>query len=465
VALPKTPPAQIRLIIMNRIGYIIRSYPRLSQTFILNEILALEELGVQLHLFPSTDPREPVVQAQAAEVRAPVEYLEQATARGRMPALGTHLRAALASPIRYIKTVSYVLRHTELDEGYTAASRWECLAEALHLAGRLRQLRSAGQPIDHLHAHFAHDPTLIALLAHKLTGISYSFTAHARDLFQIPQAALTERIAAASAVITCCAANLDYLNESAATPDRGKIRLIHHGVDLRGFQPAGGQELGDGGWEHHTGPQTPSPNPHPLILSVGRLVEKKGFPDLLLALGQLKRRGLSFRCAIYGEGPLSGELAATIERLDLRDEVVLPGAVAQRDLIPVFQQADIFALAPFVTEDGDRDGVPNVLVEAMACGLPVVSTAVSGIPELVAHERNGLLVAPHDPEALADALAELINDRERRARLGAEARRTVVEHFDLRAAARELVGLFERGPANVGKPVSSGWRQAFRRLV
>jgi glycosyltransferase involved in cell wall biosynthesis len=381
-----------------------------------------------------------------------------------MATLAAHLRAMFAAPIRYIKTISYVLRHKELDEGYTAASRWECFAEALHLAERLRQLKSAGQPIDHLHAHFAHDPTLIALLVHKLTGISYSFTAHARDLFQIPQPALTERIASASAVITCCAANLDYLNESAAAPDRGKIRLIHHGVDLRGFQPAGGWGMEDRGWDH-SDPQPLSPNLHPLILSVGRLVEKKGFPDLLLALGQLKRRGRSFRCAIYGEGPLYAELAAMIERLDLHDDVILPGAVAQRDLIPVFQRADIFALAPFVTEDGDRDGVPNVLVEAMACGLPVVSTAVSGIPELVAHDRNGLLVTPHDPEALAEALAVLIDDPERRAQLGAEARRTVVEHFDLRAAARELVALFERGPAAGAAQMDpgGGWRRMIRR--
>jgi glycosyltransferase involved in cell wall biosynthesis len=451
--------------VMNRIGYIIRSYPRLSQTFILNEILALEELGVQLHLFPITDPREPVVQAQASEVRAPVEYLDQAIDHGRIGTFAAHLRAALAAPIRYVKTVAYVRRHTELDEGYTAASRWECLAEALHLADRLRQLRSAGQPIDHLHAHFAHDPTLIALLVHKLTGISYSFTAHARDLFQIPQPALTERIAAANAVITCCAANLDYLHESAAAPDRGKIRLIHHGVDLRGFQPAGGWELGDGGWDGHTSPQLPTPNSQPLILSVGRLVEKKGFPDLLLALGQLKRRGRSFRCAIYGEGPIYAELAAMIEQLELHDRVELRGAVAQRDLIPIFQQADIFALAPFVTEDGDRDGVPNVLVEAMACGLPVVSTAVSGIPELVVHDRNGLLVAPHNPDALAEALAELIDDSARRAQLGAEARRTVVEHFDLRAAARELTSLFEPGLADANRPESGSWQRAIKRLV
>jgi glycosyltransferase involved in cell wall biosynthesis len=223
--------------------------------------------------------------------------------------------------------------------------------------------------------------------------------------------------------------------------------------------------LGVGGRYDDPNPHLPPPTSHPLILSVGRLVEKKGFPDLLLALGQLKRSGRSFRCAIYGEGPLYDELTATIERLDLRDEVALPGAVAQRDLIPVFQQADIFALAPFVTEDGDRDGVPNVLVEAMACGLPVVSTAVSGIPELVADDRNGLLVAPHNPEALADALAALLDDRERRIRLGAEARRTVVEHFDLRAAARELASLFERGSAAGAAPTGVGrkWRGAIRR--
>ena len=157
---------------MTTIGYIIRSYPRLAQTFILNESLALEEGGAQLHRFPITHPHEPVVQAQAAEVRAPVEYLDQATKQGWTATLAAHLRAALLTPKRYVKTLTYVLRHNELDEGYTAASRWECFTEALHLSRRLRQLRSAGQPLDHLHAHFAHDPTLIALLTHKLTGIS-----------------------------------------------------------------------------------------------------------------------------------------------------------------------------------------------------------------------------------------------------------------------------------------------------
>jgi glycosyltransferase involved in cell wall biosynthesis len=179
-----------------------------------------------------------------------------------------------------------------------------------------------------------------------------------------------------------------------------------------------------------------------LILSVGRLVEKKGFPNLLDACALLMRRGRRFRCAIYGDGPLRGELAAQIERLGLGAVVTLEGERPQRDLIPVFQGADIFALASFVTEDGDRDGVPNVLAEAMACGLPVVSTAVAGIPELVQHGENGLLCPAQDVEALADALCRLLDHEDERRAMGAAARRTVVEHFDLQVAAARLAELF-----------------------
>jgi glycosyltransferase involved in cell wall biosynthesis len=189
-----------------------------------------------------------------------------------------------------------------------------------------------------------------------------------------------------------------------------------------------------------------------LILSVGRLVEKKGFPDLLHACRLLKQRGYAFRCVIYGDGPLRDALAATIARLELAGDVVLAGEHPQEALLPVFQQATVFALTPFVTSDGDRDGVPNVLVEAMACAVPVVSTAVAGVPELVQHDVNGLLVAPHDIPAIADALAALLTDEPRRARLGAAARQTVVDHFDLHAAAEQLADLFDH--AGPGVPVA-----------
>jgi glycosyltransferase involved in cell wall biosynthesis len=419
---------------MATIGYIIRSYPRLSQTFIANEIAALEALGLHLHLFPITDPHEPLVQEQVADIRAPVDYLEAALGRGRAAVLADHLGCALAAPLRYLKALFYVWRRADLDAGYHAASRYECFAQALYLARLLRRERRAGRPIAHLHAHFAHDPTLIALLVKMLTDVPYSFTAHARDLVQIGRRALVERIEQASAVITCSGVNIAYIDEVVPLPLRAKVRLIHHGVNLSGFAPLAEQQ---GATAADRDPSQP-----PLILSVGRLVEKKGFPDLLRACDMLKRAGRQFRCAIYGEGPLERELAAMIDALNLSDTVSLAGSCSQRELIAVLQRADLFALAPFVTADGDRDGIPNVLVEAMACGVPVVSTRAAGIPELVRHDENGLLVEPRDVSGLAAALTALLEDRSLRERLGAAGRQTVVESFDLRAAARQIAALF-----------------------
>jgi glycosyltransferase involved in cell wall biosynthesis len=146
---------------------------------------------------------------------------------------------------------------------------------------------------------------------------------------------------------------------------------------------------------------------------------------------------------IFGDGPLRGDLTTMIERLGLADDVVLAGACTQQELLPVFRQADIFALTPFITDDGDRDGIPNVLVEAMACGLPVVSTKAAGIPELVMHNHNGLLTEPHDVAAITAEIATLLDDEPKRKRLGAAARRTAVEHFDLHLGAQELARLFD----------------------
>jgi len=438
---------------MKRIAYILRSYPRLSQTFIVNEILSLEQLGLNIHLFAITNPHEPIVQEYVTQVRAPVEYLEDAAKRERAVVLAEHARVEQQAPERYAATHSYVEQSVDLDEGYTSASRFECFDYAVHVAGLLEHERRVGRPIEHLHAHFAHDPTLIALLVHMLTGVSFSFTAHARDLVQIPPHTLVERIAQATFVLTCSGTNIDYVNDVVPEPLRAKVRLIHHGGNLDGFQPASKDEqvkgrTGEAGTTLIGGTPSPlhpfTPAPTPLILSVGRLVEKKGFPDLIAACAQLKQAGQQFRCAIYGDGPLHGQLAALIEQQALGDCVTLAGERGQAELIPIFQRADIFALAPFVTDDGDRDGIPNVLVEAMACGLPVVSTAVAGIPELMRHGENGLMVAPRDVGGLADALTMLLGDQSCRERMGANARATVVAQFDLRAAARQIATLFEQ---------------------
>lgn len=408
------------------IAYLLRSFPRLSQTFILHEILALEQLGVPLHLFAMTNPHEAVVQAQVADVQAPVAYLETGLARPWVAQLVDHLRLFVRRPWPYIQTLWYVWRHPECDEGYTTASRYACFLQAVDLAQRLRQ-QPAGQCVAHLHAHFAHDPTLIAYLVHLLTGLSFSFTAHARDLYQIPAAVLIARIKAARLVVTCCGANLDYLKRVTPQPLWPKFHLIHHGVNLTLFQP---------------GPQPTRLASPPLILAVGRLVAKKGFADLIHACALLKEADYAFCCRIYGEGPLHDELTAQIAQLGLTREIELAGACTQQELVAIMQQATLFALTPYVTDDGDRDGVPNVLVEAMACGLPVVSTTIGGIPELVAHEVNGLLAAPHAVTAIAAHLARLLADEAVRQRLGQAAHATVTQFFNLYNAAQRLATLF-----------------------
>jgi glycosyltransferase involved in cell wall biosynthesis len=406
----------------SRVVYIVRSFPRLSQTFILNEILALERLGLRLEIFAITDPREALVQDGVAEVRAPTRYLETALRRSRAVIIREHLLVAVSAPRRYLSTLAFVLRRRNLAAGYATASRFASFIEAVYLARMLRPAwrRGADAPV-RVHSHFAHDPTLIALLLKRLTGIPYSFTAHARDVYQVPRKALAERINEATGVVTCCHSNLEYLRQLVPEAGRRKLRVVRYGIDLETFRPA-----------------RPPEAQVPLVVSIGRLVEKKGFGDLVEACRVVRDRGLSFQCVIYGEGPLRDELVEAVTRLDLTGEVTFAGARTQRELHAVLKQAHVFALTPCVTDDGDRDGVPNALLEAMACGLPVVTTAVAGIPEVVIHDQNGMLAQPRDVPAIADHLVALLTDARRRQRLGSQARREVVANFDRGANARRL---------------------------
>jgi glycosyltransferase involved in cell wall biosynthesis len=410
------------------VAYLVRSWPRLTQTFVLDEVLALERLGLRLQIFALTRPDDALVQPECRAVRAPVSYLDGR--RGRR-AVVDHLLAALAAPARYLGTAWYVATRTEVDRGYRVSSRAGCFTMAVRLAGRVRADRRQGRAPARLHAHFAHDPALVAQLTHRLTGVPWSFTAHARDLWQVPGGTVAERIASASVTVACCQAGAERLRELAGPELRQRVRLVHHGVDVRRFRPA-----------PRDTPRRPGPS---RIVSVGRLVDKKGYADLLAACRLLKDRQQGFRLDVYGDGPLRGRLEAEIARLDLGAEVALLGARPRGDLLPALQAADVFALTPVVTADGDRDGIPNVLLEAMACGLPAVTTRVGGIGEVVTHGRSGLLAPPHDVGAIAGHLLSLLVDREARRRLGEVARRTVVERFDARDASAELADLLAPG--------------------
>jgi glycosyltransferase involved in cell wall biosynthesis len=413
-----------------QIGYLLRSYPRLSQTFILNEILALEQIGVSIQIFALTQPREKIVQMQVNQIRAPVHYLDESMQPRRLwNMLNENVEVARRHFKGYIRSLFYIAANERIDQGYTASNRWACFLQAVHLIYLLTlNEQKTGKKIDHLHAHFAHDPTLIAYLAYCITAIPFSFTAHARDLYQVPEKVLTDRIREARAVITCCGANLEYLKRIAPS-QQSKFSLVYHGVNLKDFQPA-------------PDPGATSAPEDPVILSIGRLVEKKGFQDLLQALLIVKEKGERFRCTIYGDGPLCQQLREWIEEHGLADDVTLMGDRTQQELISVYQNATLFILTPVQTEDGDRDGIPNVLVEAMAVGLPVITTAVAGIPELVENNQNGLLYQPHDVEGISSGILELLRDADNRRQLGCAASKKVMEQFDITQAAKRLKALF-----------------------
>jgi glycosyltransferase involved in cell wall biosynthesis len=410
------------------VAYVVRSWPRLTQAFVLDEVLAMERLGLRVAIFALARPGGEPVQAELGAVRAPVSYLDGG---GGWRAAADHLRAALAAPARYLGTAWYLATRAEIDRGYRVSSRVGCFSMAVRLASRVRADRRQGRAPARLHAHFAHDPALVALLTHRLTGVPWSFTAHARDVWQVPAGAVAERVAAASVTIACCRAGAEHLRELASPELRERVRLVHHGVDVQRFRPA-----------PRPGPRPPGP---PRIVSVGRLVEKKGYADLLAACRLLKDRHQPFRLDVYGDGPMRARLEAEVARLGLGEEVALLGARPRGELLPALQGADLFALTPVVTSDGDRDGIPNVLLEALACGLPAVTTTAGGIDEAVTHGASGLLAPPSDVAAIAEHLRSLLVDVQARRRMGEVARRTVVEKFDARDASAELADLLAPG--------------------
>jgi glycosyltransferase involved in cell wall biosynthesis len=296
-----------------------------------------------------------------------------------------------------------------------------------------RDLRAHG--VTHLHAHFAHAPAAVAYMAHLAGGVSFSFTAHAKDLYTTLPRNLVLRARAARFVITCTEFNRHFL-EGILGGSPVPIHVLYHGTDISTFKPNGHRpERGH-------------------IVSVGRLVPKKGYPHLIEALEHLNREGVPFACDVYGGGTLRDELTTLAGGSGLSTRVKFHGARLQGEILDAYRSAALMVLAPIVTDNGDRDGIPNVLVEAMACGVPVVSTRISGIPELIEDGVDGLLVEPGDPVALALALERVLTDADLAARLARAARGKVERLFDLSANSKMLADLFTESLS--GRRASSG---------
>ena len=291
--------------------------------------------------------------------------------------------------------------------------------------------------IRHLHAHFCHGATTIAMFASRLSGVPFSFTAHAKDIYLKelnPGDLLSRKMSRATFAVTCTWTNQRHLK--ATCPKNAPLHTIYHGLDISLFTPPAAKKL----------------EPTPVILSVGRFVEKKGFVYLVEACRFLAERGYRFECQIVGGRDASFEVVERrVQELRLAGVVKLRAAVTQEELKDIYERATVFALPCLVTDNGDRDGIPNVLVEAMAMQIPVVSTDVSGIPELIEPDVNGLLVPEKSPRALADAIAKLLDDADLREHLGKAARRKVQRLFDVRENTAVLRDLFTNVLAKFGR--------------
>jgi len=393
-----------------KIAYILKMYPRFSETFIVNEILELERQGVDVRIYSLRKPDDGRFHPALARVKANVIYAPQYPQMEPERVQAAHAALQDAVPVRYAAA-----RQKAVDRGEDYALKR--FLQAGVIAEHLRR-----NPVDALHAHFGSSATRVASIVTKLTGIPYSFTAHAKDIFHeaVTASSLQRKISGARFVVTVSRYNERYL-EKLRGDQPGDVRALYNGIDLDHFQPDPAVHRQDN-----------------LILGVGRLVEKKGFDILIDACAILQRRGIDFRCEIIGKGDLQAPLAAQIAALGLEDRVRLAGPRPQDQVRAAYQQAALFALPCRIGSDGNRDGLPTVLLEAMACGLPAVTTPVTGNPEIVDDGVNGRLVPENDPAALADALAALLTDPARRLRMSAAARAKVEFAFDVRRNVARL---------------------------
>jgi glycosyltransferase involved in cell wall biosynthesis len=402
-----------------RVAFVLKGYPRLSETFIAQEILALERLGLEILIVSLRHPTDRTIhpihrQISAALLYLP-EYLHRELARvwrgwlrsRRKPGYSAAL-AAWLSDLRRDPTPNRVRR----------------FGQALVLAAELPH------DIGRIHAHFLHTPASVARYTALLTGRAWTVSAHARDIWTLPEWEKRTKLAEAEWIVTCTEIARSHLAGLTSRPDA--VWLCYHGLDLERFEASP---------RHTSSRNGGDPHQPVIILSVGRSVPKKGYDDLLGALALLPA-DLQWCFVHIGGGALAAALRVQAERLGLSRRIEWRGAKAQPEVLAAYREADLFVLASKIGKDGDRDGLPNVLIEAQSQRLACVSTRVSAIPELIEQDVTGLLVPPGNPIALAETLGRLIRNPEERARLGAAGERHVRRLFSMEAGIDLLATRF-----------------------
>lgn len=403
-----------------KIVVVLKGYPRLSETFIAQELRGLERAGFKLAIValrrPTDGKRHPVHD----EIEAPVHYLPEYLHEEP----GRVFKALVACLPRwgFWRSVGAFLRDLPRDPTRNRGRRF---GQALVLAAEWPQHG------EWLHAHFAHTPASVTRYASLILDLPWTCSAHAKDIWTSQDWELASKLRTARWTVTCTRTGYDHLKKLI---DGGSaVHLSYHGLDLDRFGPFGGERGARDGMDAAEPVR---------IVSVGRAVEKKGFDTLLRALALLPK-DLHWRFQHIGAGEQLAALKTLAAELGIADRIQWAGALAQADVLDSYRRSDVFALACRIAADGDRDGLPNVLVEAASQKLACVSTNVSGVPELLIDSENGLVVPPDDPHALSAALERLIREPALRQKLGAAAEQRVRGHFDHRSSIEQLKTLFE----------------------
>lgn len=398
-----------------KVLYVVSLFPCWSETFIVREVRALLGRGVDVRILSLRRPSERLVHEDARALLDRVLYPPRGS--GAPLAVMRRLARRPAAHFALLVRLARALARRPVELAKSLAAVWRTLA----VAGEVEAMAP-----DAVHAHWATYPATAALVLHRTLGLPFSFTAHAHDLF-LHDHLLREKLSAARFAVTVAESNRRWVADRVGAAAAERLQIVRCGVPLDEFpfQP---------------GRRTPR-----LILAVGRLDEIKGLAVLVDACAALRRRGRDVACDIVGEGGQRRALEARISALGLRDVVRLRGALPQQEVRTLLYRASVFALPCVVASGGNRDGIPVALLEAMAAGLPVVTTGVSGIPEAVHDGHDGLLAAPGDSDGLAGQLERLLDDARLRIRLSANARRTVERTFNAETESEKLLALFERG--------------------
>lgn len=404
---------------MKKITVILKGYPRLSETFIAQELLALEKRGLDLSLVSLRHPTDTSTHPIHQEIKAPVSYLPEYIYQEPLRVLKSWWKVRKLAG--YKKAFSLFIKDLKRDR---TPNRIRRFAQACVLATELPE------DVDWLYAHFLHTPSSVTRYASFIRDIPWCGSAHAKDIWTSPEWELREKLSDIKWLATCTKFNVDYLR--GLTTDKSRVDLVYHGLDFDRFDEASNtHSVNDGSSE----------DKNVTLISVGRAVAKKGYDDLLKALSALPAT-LHWHFIHIGGGTLSKDLKNQAESLGISDKITWMGAQPQEVVLEQYRKADLFVLASRITEDGDRDGMPNVLMEAQSQALSCLSTDISAIPELIVNNETGILVSPENPDALGDALKKLIEDPIRREKLGQAGAKRVRGEFSMKQGIDQLFNRF-----------------------